>query len=112
MIDSLVKFVILYDDKLVITLNYKNEPITVPTTDELDEVEKISDTEAFALPVKRIKHSTRGAFSFFAPCARGTHTPDFCYIIYYSVGEGMSVSHIYRQNVQYFNITVDKRIGL
>ena len=50
MIDSLVKCVLLYDDKLVITLNYKNEPITVPTTDELDEVEKISDTEAFASP--------------------------------------------------------------
>ena len=52
MIDSLVKCVLLYDDKLVITLNYKNEPITVPTIDELDEVEKISDTEAFASPNK------------------------------------------------------------
>ena len=50
LIDSLVKCVLLYDDKLVITLNYKNEPITVPTTDELDEVEKISDIEAFASP--------------------------------------------------------------
>ena len=50
LIDGLVKCVLLYDDKLVITLNYKNEPITVPTTDELDEVEKISDTEAFASP--------------------------------------------------------------
>ena len=52
LIDSLVKCVLLYDDKLVITLNYKNEPITVPTTDELDEVEKISDIEAFASPNK------------------------------------------------------------
>ena len=52
LIDGLVKCVLLYDDKLVIILNYKNELITVSTSDELDEVEKISDTEAFASPNK------------------------------------------------------------
>ena len=43
---------LLYVDKLVIIFNYKNEPITISTTDELNEVEKISDTEAFASPNK------------------------------------------------------------
>lgn len=50
LIDSLVTCVLLYDNKLVITLNYKNEPVTVPTSDELDAIEKSSDIEAFASP--------------------------------------------------------------
>jgi hypothetical protein len=50
LIDSLVKCVLLYDNKLVITLNYKNEPVTLPTSEDFDEVEKSSDIEAFASP--------------------------------------------------------------
>jgi len=48
LIDSLVKCVLLYDDKLVITFNFKNEPVTVPTSDELEEIEGSSDIKAFA----------------------------------------------------------------
>ena len=70
MIDSLVKCVLLYDDKLVITLNYKNEPITVPTTDELDEVEKNSDTEAFASPAQE-RTTIVVFFSFFCAVCEG-----------------------------------------
>ena len=43
-----MKCVLLYDDKLVITFNFKNEPVTVPTSEEFDEIEKGSDIEAFA----------------------------------------------------------------
>ena len=50
LIDSLVKCVLLYDDKLVITFNFKNEPVTVPTSEEFDAIEKSSDIEAFASP--------------------------------------------------------------
>ena len=52
LIDSLVKCIILYDDKLVITFNFKNEPVTVPTSDELEAIEGSSDIEAFASPTK------------------------------------------------------------
>ena len=53
LIDSLVKCVLLYDDKLVITFNFKNEPVTVPTSEEFCEIEKSSDIEAFASPEKQ-----------------------------------------------------------
>ena len=65
LIDSLVKCIILYDDKLVITFNFKNEPVTVLTSDELEAIEGSSDIEAFASPRKRDRHSTRGAYFFF-----------------------------------------------
>ena len=48
-----MKCVLLYDDKLVITFNFKNEPITVPTSEEFDAIEKSSDIEAFASPTKK-----------------------------------------------------------
>ena len=49
----MVKCIILYDDKLVITFNFKNEPVTVPTSDELLAIEGSSDIEAFASPWKK-----------------------------------------------------------
>ena len=33
----------LYDDKLVITFNFKNEPVTVPTSEEFEAIEQSSD---------------------------------------------------------------------
>ena len=52
LIDSLVKCVLLYEDKLVIAFNFKNEPVTVPTAEEFDAIEKSSDIKAFASPNK------------------------------------------------------------
>ena len=72
LIDGLVKCVLLYDDKLIITFNYKNEPITISTTDELDEVEKISDTEAFASPAKKKQTLHEGCLFLFI-CAPHRH---------------------------------------
>ena len=43
---------LLSNDKLVITFNFKNEPVTVPTSYELEAIEGSSDIEAFASPKK------------------------------------------------------------
>ena len=53
LIDGLVKCIILYDDKLVITFNFKNEPIRVHTSEEFDAIEKSSDIKAFASPKQK-----------------------------------------------------------
>ena len=63
LIDSLVKCIILYDNKLVITFNFKNEPVTVPTSDELETIEGSSDIEAFASP-KKTGHQSVSCFYF------------------------------------------------
>ena len=68
LIDSLVKCVLLYDDKLVITFNFKNEPVTVPTSEEFDAIEKSSDIEAFASPTKK-KQAFRSGCLFLFVCA-------------------------------------------
>lgn len=54
---------LLSNDKLVITFNFKNEPVTVPTSEKFDAIEKSSDIKAFASPTTR-KHHNRGAFLF------------------------------------------------
>ena len=63
LIDSLVQCIILYDDKLVITFNFKNEPVTVPTSDELEAIEDGSDIEAFASPKGKDKRPPCGRLS-------------------------------------------------
>ena len=74
LIDSLVKCIILYDDKLVITFDFKNEPVTVPTSDELEAIEGSSDIEAFASPTKK----TPSAVSFFVANSRPNELCDEC----------------------------------
>jgi hypothetical protein len=71
LIDSLMKCVLLYDDKLVITFNFKNEPVTVPTSEEFDAIEKSSDIKAFASPTKE-HHLHGGVFLFVM---RSAHEP-------------------------------------
>jgi hypothetical protein len=68
LIDSFVKCVLPNDDKRVITFNLKNEPVTVPTSEEFDEIEKSSDICAFASPKK---NTPSGVFFFclFVPKA-------------------------------------------
>ncbi len=50
LIDGLVKSIILHDDKLIIYLTYKDEPITIPTTEELGSMADCLDIEALASP--------------------------------------------------------------
>ena len=64
LIDSLVKCVLPNDDKRVITFNLKNEPVTVPTSEEFDEIEKSSDICAFASPKTTQSEFGLGGFSF------------------------------------------------
>ena len=67
LIDRLVKCIILYDDKLVITFDFKNEPVTVPTSDELEAIEGSSDIEAFASPAQKKHHEKWCFFLFLRP---------------------------------------------
>ena len=50
LIDSFVKSILLYDDKLIITFTFKDEPIAVPTGEELDLIENSSDIKMTASP--------------------------------------------------------------
>jgi hypothetical protein len=50
-VDALVKCIILYDDKIIITTTFKNEPITIMTTQEIAEVARLgSDINSLAPP--------------------------------------------------------------
>ena len=72
LIDSLVKCIILYDDKLVMTFNFKNEPVTVPTSEKFDAIEKSSD---MAPRLARVWHQS--ADCIFPPSVliQAGHTP-------------------------------------
>ena len=61
----MVKCIILYDEKLVITFNFKNEPVTVSTSDELLAIEGSSDIEAFASPNKNKTNLEQSRFVLF-----------------------------------------------
>ncbi len=80
LIDSLVKCVLLYDDKLVITFNFKNEPVTVPTSEEFDVIEKSSGIEAFASPAIKKHHD------------------EWCFFIARVVHESNPLAHALRQS--------------
>ena len=43
LIDGMVKAILLYDDRIVVYLTFKDEPITIPTADELRDMENSSD---------------------------------------------------------------------
>ena len=54
LVDALVKCIILYDDKIIITTTFKNEPITIMTTEEIAEVARLgSDIESLAPPKQK-----------------------------------------------------------
>ena len=50
LIDGLVKAIYLYDDKLVFYLTYTDDPVTIPTAEELEEMEHSSDFSALSSP--------------------------------------------------------------
>ena len=62
---ALVKCIILYDDKIIITTTFKNEPITIMTTEEVADVARLgSDINSLAPPKK--KRVPTALFSFLA----------------------------------------------
>lgn len=65
LIDSFVKSILLYDDKLIITFTFKDDPIAVPTGDELDLIENSSDIKMTASP-KREEPPNRVALLFLS----------------------------------------------
>ena len=50
LIDGMVKAILLYDDRIVVYLSFKDEPLTIPTIDELRDMENSSDIGAAASP--------------------------------------------------------------
>ena len=50
LIDGLVKAIYLYDDKLVFYLTYTDDPVTIPTAEELEAMEHSSDVNALSSP--------------------------------------------------------------
>ena len=64
LIDSFVKSILLYDDKLIITFTFKDEPIAVPTGDELDLIENSSDIKMTASPKAEAPPQAWGCFFF------------------------------------------------
>ena len=56
LVDALVKCIILYDDKIIITTTFKNEPITIMTTEEVAEVARLGlDINSLSFLVTRLK---------------------------------------------------------
>lgn len=63
LIDGLVKAIYLYDDKLVFYLTYTDDPVTIPTAEELETMENSSDVSALSSP--KNKNHPKGWFLFF-----------------------------------------------
>ena len=51
LVDALVKCIVLYDDKLIITVTFRDEPIVIMTSKEFADVARLgSDIESLAPP--------------------------------------------------------------
>ena len=77
LIDGMVKAIFLYDDRLEFYLSYQDEPISVPTTEELDTMENSSTVNAAGSPKKT--HTIRCVSFFVVRDSKGRHqSPDWC----------------------------------
>ncbi len=57
LIDALVKSVVLYDDKFIITVTFRDEPIVIMTSEEVAEVARLgSDIKGVAPPKRKQSH--------------------------------------------------------
>ena len=50
LVDALVKSILIYNDRIVFNLTYKDEPVEIPTKDEIIDAENSSDIKALASP--------------------------------------------------------------
>ena len=50
LIDGMVKAILLYNDRIVVYLTFKDEPLTIPTADELRDMENSLDIDAAVSP--------------------------------------------------------------
>ena len=54
LVDALVKCIVLYDDKLIITVTFRDEPIVIMTSEEVADVARLgSDINSLAPPLTR-----------------------------------------------------------
>ena len=76
LVDALVKCIILYDDKIIITTTFKNEPITIMTTEEVADVARLgSDIENIAPPkYKEGEHTCMLPLFVFCSLREGNRT--------------------------------------
>lgn len=54
LVDALVKCIILYDDKIIITTTFKNEPITIMTSEEVADVAQLGSDIVSLAPAEQI----------------------------------------------------------
>lgn len=52
-VDALVKAVILYDDKLLVYLTYTDDPVAIPTAEEISDIENSLDVTSLGSPTKK-----------------------------------------------------------
>jgi hypothetical protein len=65
LVDALVKSILIYNDRIVFNLTYKDEPVEIPTKDEIIDAENSSDIKALASPIlNKDKHSHSWVFFF------------------------------------------------
>ena len=58
LVDALVKCIVLYDDKLIITVTFRDEPIVIMTSEEVADVARLgSDIVSLAPPKKKAQPS-------------------------------------------------------
>ena len=79
LVDALVKSILIYNDRVVFYLTYKDEPVEIPTRDEIIDSEKSSDIKVNGSPTMYLANAYFTAFasSFFA---RFLHLPLICHL--------------------------------
>ncbi|MGN0618381.1 MAG: hypothetical protein ACI4J7_05095 [Ruminiclostridium sp.] len=79
LVDALVKSILIYNDRVVFYLTYKDEPVEIPTRDEIIDSEKSSDIKVNGSPTMYLANAYFTAFasSFFT---RFLHLPLICHL--------------------------------
>ena len=70
LVDALVKSILIYNDRIVFNLTYKDEPVEIPTKDEIIDAESSSDIKALASPQQLLSNGFVKPFGRFFFCAK------------------------------------------
>ena len=70
LVDALVKSILIYNDRIVFNLTYKDEPVEIPTKDEIIDAESSSDIKALASPQQLLSNGFVKPFGSFFFCAK------------------------------------------
>lgn len=66
LVDALVKSILIYNDRIVFYLTYKDEPVEIPTRDEIIDSEKSSDIKVNGSPFNVLGNSVISPFPSFS----------------------------------------------